>query len=288
MLRIGTDEAGYGPLIGPLVIAAAAYRTDRPRSRLPGRGIADSKVLYTRGGRNALAKALGPYLNLGNQTGTKERSPVRLSRLLAQLSVRGDPRCAYRWYGEVEDPVPAPGRTPAAFSRLFLNPVCERDYNDGCGRLGGKGGLLFVETMRVVRAALESVPGEDAEIVCDKHGGRNRYAGLLMAEFAPITLIAERESAHCSSYRLTLRDRRISIRFMPKADRDDKAVALASMAAKYTRELFMEGLNAYFSARLEGLRPTAGYHGDGSRFLNDIAPVLKQIGCPRSEIVRAS
>ena len=280
MLRIGTDEAGYGPLIGPLVVAAAVYDTEGPRSRLPGAGIADSKVVYTRGGRDALAKALGPYLGM--------HRPLRLSALLDQLSVRGDPRAAYRWYGEVEDTVPRPGRAPAAFSRLYLNPVCEHDYNDGCRRLGGKGGLLFTETMRVVRAALDAAPGRDAEIVCDKHGGRNRYAGLLMAEFCPTTLIAERESPKCSSYRMTLPGRAVSIRFSPKADRDDKAVALASMAAKYLRELFMEGLNAFFAERMAGLRPTAGYYGDGTRFLHEIGPVLRQLGCPRSELVRNS
>ncbi len=278
MLIIGTDEAGYGPLLGPLVIVAAVYETDRPRRHLPGAGIADSKVIYTRGGRDALAEVLGPYLGV-NQ-------PLRLSTLLSQLSVRGDPRGGYRWYGDVEDTVPAPGRAPASFSRLYLNPVCERDYNEGCKTHGNKAGLLFTETMRVVRAALDDAPGRDANVVCDKHGGRNRYAALLMAEFCPLTLIAERESAARSSYRLRLADRQLTIRFVPKADRDDKPVALASMAAKYLRELFMEGLNAFFASRVEGLRPTAGYHGDGNRFLEEVGPVLADLGCAKDEFVR--
>ena len=62
--------------------------------------------------------------------------------------------------------------------------------------------------------------------------------------------------------------------------------ALASMAAKYLRELFMEGLNAFFAARVEGLRPTAGYYGDGTRFLEEVGPVLADLGCSKDEFVR--
>jgi ribonuclease HII len=279
VLHIGTDEAGYGPLIGPLCIAAAVYESEGPRSRLSGADVDDSKVVYAKGGRDALARVLGPYLGLG--------PPLRLSELLDRLSVRDDPRAGYRWYGDVTDDVPAPGRAPRAFRRLYLNPVCERDYNAGCVE-GGKGALLFRETMRVVRAALAAAPGVDAEIVCDKHGGRNRYAALLMAELTPLTLIPERESAVSSSYRLTLPDRSVRIRFVPKADGEDRPAALASMAAKYLRELFMEALNAYFCARVEDLRPTAGYYGDGKRFLAEIQPVLDEIGCDRDEFVRRS
>lgn len=279
MLFVGTDEAGYGPLIGPLCIAAAAYAGDGPRSRLCGAGVDDSKVVYTRGGRDALASVLGPYFDLPG--------PLRLSELLERYSVCGDPRGTYQWYGEVSDEVPAAGRRPATFRRLYLNPVCERDYNRGCED-GGKGALLFRETMRVVRAALDDAPGEDAEIVCDKHGGRNRYAGLLMAEFVPTTLIPERESRSVSSYRMTLPDRRVTIRFVKQADGRDKPAALASMAAKYLRELFMESLNRFFAGRVVGLKPTAGYYGDGTRFLEEVEGVLDDLGVARDEFVRAS
>jgi len=276
---VGTDEAGYGPLLGPLCIAAAAYESDSPRSRLGGSGIDDSKVVYTRGGRDALAKILGPYLGL--------ETPLRLSRLLARHSVRGDPRHAYRWYGDVIDEVPRMGRCPATFRRLYLNPVCEKDYNAGCVE-GGKGALLFRETMRVVRAALDDHPGLDAEVVCDKHGGRNRYAGLLMAEFVPSTLIAERESAAVSSYRMAVGARRIRIHFRKQADAADKPAALASMAAKYLRELFMEAFNAFFARRIEGLKPTAGYYTDGTRFLGEVEGLLADLGVPHREFVRSS
>jgi hypothetical protein len=193
---------------------------------------------------------------------------------LSRASVRGDPRSSYAWYGDVEDPALRPGVAPRGFLRLLLNPVCEREFNEGCARLGGKGRLLFAESMRVVRAALELAPGEDAEVVCDKHGGRNAYAGPLLAELGPTTLVTEAEGALSSRYRLTVGGRAVRIRFEAKADARDAFAGLASIAAKYLRELFMEGLNAYFARRVDGLRPTAGYAVDGRRFLADLAPAF--------------
>jgi hypothetical protein len=278
VLHIGTDEAGYGPLLGPLVIAGAVYDSAGTRRRAPGGGIADSKVVFSRGGRPALARTLGPFLGVG--------APVRLSSLLAACGLDGDPRGDYPWYADVVDTEATAGDPPAPFRRLVVHPVCERAFNAGCAELGGKGEVLFRETMRVVRAALAVDPTADADVVCDKHGGRNRYAGHLLAELGPSTIVTLRESAELSSYRLALGGRTVSIRFARAADGADRAAALASMAAKYVRELFMEGLNRYFAARVEGLRPTAGYYADGRRFLEDIAAVLETTPGGRTALVR--
>ena len=279
MLYVGTDEAGYGPLLGPLVVAAAVYEHPGPRAELPGEGIADSKKIYSRGGRRALARVLGAYLGCP--------APVRLGDLLERHSVREDPRGFYPWYPDVRDPEAAAGEAPQAFRRLWVNPVCEREFNGGCAEFESKAALLFHETMRLVVRALDEAPGAEADICCDKHGGRNRYAALLMAALQPSSLVAERESAACSSYRLVVGGRRLTVRFLRRADATDTPVALASMAAKYVRELFMEGLNTFFAERVRGLRPTAGYHGDGERFLHEVEHVLAQLDCPVQAFARS-
>jgi hypothetical protein len=54
--------------------------------------------------------------------------------------------------------------------------------------------------------------------------------------------------------------------------------ALASMTAKYHRELAMRAFNDFWLARVPGLRPTAGYPGDSRRFKREIAGVQRALG----------
>ncbi len=77
------------------------------------------------------------------------------------------------------------------------------------------------------------------------------------------------------------------ITFKPKADAGDGPAALASMAAKYLRELFMESFNAFFAERIEGLKPTAGYYEDGRRFMQDVGGTLRRLGIERTALVRS-
>ena len=63
--------------------------------------------------------------------------------------------------------------------------------------------------------------------------------------------------------------------------------ALASMTAKFTRELFMERMNRFFRSHLAELKPTAGYVEDGRRYLKDIDPTLRRLGIATSAIVRS-
>jgi hypothetical protein len=54
--------------------------------------------------------------------------------------------------------------------------------------------------------------------------------------------------------------------------------ALASMTAKYLRELSMRAFNEFWSAHVTNLRPTAGYYRDAWRFKNDIAARQRELG----------
>ena len=64
------------------------------------------------------------------------------------------------------------------------------------------------------------------------------------------------------------------------------ATALASMTAKYLRELHMIQFNAYFQARVPGLKPTAGYGLDAWRFLDDIAAARAADGLAGPTLLR--
>jgi len=64
------------------------------------------------------------------------------------------------------------------------------------------------------------------------------------------------------------------------------ATALASMVAKYVRELYMIQLNAYFRSLVPDLAPTAGYGRDAWRFLDDVAAARAAAGVPDAAILR--
>ncbi len=97
-----------------------------------------------------------------------------------------------------------------------------------------------------------------ATVVCDKHGGRNRYGPLLQQQFSDDLVCILSEGSEESGYRLGPHDAATTIHFRARAE-SDLAAALASMTAKYLRELAMRALNDYWCRQVPGLRPTAGY-----------------------------
>jgi hypothetical protein len=130
--------------------------------------------------------------------------------------------------------------------------------------------------------------GEGLELVVDRHGGRVYYAALLQATFPRARVRIVREQPAVSQY--TLRDdegRAMRLAFAEKGETFSFAVALASCCAKYAREACMGAFNAYFAAFQPELEPTAGYHNDACRWLDDAGPAIQRSGLPRHVIVRA-
>jgi hypothetical protein len=89
-----------------------------------------------------------------------------------------------------------------------------------------------------------------------------------------------------STYRLANARSDWHFDFVVDGDQRHLPIALASMTAKYVRELMMERFNAFWLALQPALRPTAGYYNDAQRFLTDIAPLLPTVGIPREQFVR--
>jgi hypothetical protein len=52
------------------------------------------------------------------------------------------------------------------------------------------------------------------------------------------------------------------------------------------RELCMHSFNGWWCGKIEGLRPTAGYYNDGSRWLGDVTPHLERLAVRREMLVR--
>ena len=120
-------------------------------------------------------------------------------------------------------------------------------------------------------------PSRPATIWCDRHGGRKRYAGVISHCFAAARVEPLSETANCSRYRLHDQQAATTIRFTVSGEAD-LPVAVASMTAKYIRELAMGAFNQFWAAQPPGVQPTAGYPVDARRWWQETARQRQQLG----------
>ena len=160
-------------------------------------------------------------------------------------------------------------------------------FNRQVEQTGTKAAINFAAAMRHVDALWRAFPGEHPRIIIDRHGGRTHYRQELQTAFpeAFISIIAEEPTV--SRYRLERDGSHITISFITEAETGHLPVALASMIAKYVRELAMMRMNRYFRALAPELKPTAGYVQDGRRYVREIEDVLRERGVDRRRLVRS-
>ena len=140
---------------------------------------------------------------------------------------------------------------------------------------GGKGGLLTGVSLALLRAAWESVdPARDApaHVVCDRHGGRKRYAGPLADAFDALPSMTH-ERPDSSLYALD----RSTVEFRTRSE-SFAPVGLASVVSKYVREAAMRTFNRWWTDAAPHARPTAGYPTDAARFRDETAAVRAERG----------
>ena len=314
-ILVGIDEAGYGPHLGPLVVAAAAFDfasdappdpdlwpslgehlSKQPSARDPRVIVCDSKLAY-RGSRGlaTLERSVLGFLAAGGHR------PPDLAALLGLLAVpcaQADENAASPWEK------PEAHALPAASAPVDVD-LAAGLFEKGLRTLGGRpGGLwanvasaarlnrlmdgdrnkadaLFALTADLMAEVLRRYPAAAIHITMDRHGGRRYYAELLSGALPMMPVETVEESPALSRYRLLRPDGPpVTVTVRDRCETWSLATALASMAAKYLRELHMIQFNAYFRARLPGLKPTAGYGLDAWRFLDDIAAATDGVAGP--------
>lgn len=307
---IGTDEAGYAPNLGPLVISASVWWVDGPdtnvdlyqklqrevcqapdRSSDPHRlAIADSKVLYSRAqGLQVLERGVLAALALANCPAGDWHD---VWRSLDERSCDYLPKMPWHLNYERTLPLAADAQELARlvpWLRRGLARACVRlvalgsravfpeEFNRTTRALGNKAEALSRITLGLVAKMLARCAGQPALVVCDKHGGRNFYQRLLQQQFPdPLVEVLDEGNAR-SVYRWGPSEARIEVQFRAGGE-DFLPAALASMTSKYLRELAMHAFNDYWCTRVPGLAPTAGYPGDARRFKAAIEPLQLALG----------
>jgi len=344
MILAGIDEAGYGPLLGPLVVGCCAFEVtdgDSAADELPclwkrlrklvskhraknGKKlhVNDSKLVYSAGlGVKELERSILAILAT-SQTRSRAahardtRAPAahscgehvcdELDTLLATVAghATNDLR-GYPWY------LPYPGErfpleqdlTPI---RLFANAlkaemdkahlrcvylaarvVPEQQFNQMLDATRNKGSALFSTAVVHLDHLIRIYGHQGLVIFCDRQGGREHYGALLRLMFEDWSFEVTKELDGHSEYKLLRAGHVVRIIFCEKAEAQCMPVALASMLSKYLREALMGRFNAYWSAMLPELTPTAGYYTDGVRFLNDIDVKRRELGIEDAQLIRS-
>jgi hypothetical protein len=305
---IGTDEAGYGPHLGPLVISASVWQVDDPAkahnlyrvlkkvvcadpAKANGRRVAmaDSKALYKPGMIHDLERgALAALGCVGYRCGPWQDLWRFLDR---QATCNAD---SLAWHDGCELSVPFEvdlaklAKTTAAFRdgleqagvrlvSLHSRTIFPEEFNRLTESFNNKSETLSRLTLDLLGHVLTQLPAAPVIAYCDKHGGRNFYSQLLQRQFPDWLVEVYCEGSAESIYRFGPTERRIEVGFRVQSERFLPA-ALASMIAKYLREVFMRPFNDFWCARIPGLRPTAGYPRDSHRFRAQIRDVQLALG----------
>lgn len=323
MLYAGIDEAGYGPLLGPLCVGCSAWQIDgsddiaappdlwkrmktsvcrKARDRQGRIAINDSKQLKGTGagGRHPLADIeRGVLAVLCAMHGAPCTTDTDVFDRLGSAA----PPDSEPWYaGRV--PLPCACDAPhlslgaSMLRRSLENAGIRLDglhcaavdagpINDAARRGAVKSSLPWTLVMQHAHRLRAAPGGSLLRLAVDRQGGRMRHVAELLREFPNDRLTIEREDETESRYRLVGPLGVLVISFTVDAEAVHLPVALASMTAKYVRELWMQRLNRFFTSRVEGLEPTAGYVTDGRRFMDRIRPALDRDGIDCTRLVRS-
>jgi len=316
-ILVGIDEAGYGPILGPLVVSATAWEvpTDRAEDCLwqtlrrsvsqtaSGRqariAILDSKQLFRR--KNGLAPLERSVLAvLAAWCG---RQPA-MTPLLDALCPEAPAKLAeYPWYRDVNPTLPRSADAAAIrIAASLLNSdmadhsvriagcwseiLPEGHYNRLIDQTKNKSVALYGLVLRLIHRIGGAFPRHGLRIMVDKLGAKSHYGPGLMRAFEDRHLRVIAEDQDHSAYEMVTGPSSWRVSFTRSGDSRYMPVAMASLISKYLREILMGCFNAYWSRHVADLKPTAGYYQDGLRFLGDIRDHARRMNVGRDILIR--
>jgi hypothetical protein len=152
-------------------------------------------------------------------------------------------------------------------------------FNALLAETGSKARAHFRAFRQLLRAVWDlAADGLPTLVASDKHGGRHYYLDPLLEAFPDCWIDRGPEGPELSRYSIRGPGRIMTLSFAPRADSSNGLVALASIVSKTLREVWMDVFNTFWTTRIIGLRPTAGYPVDARRFRHSIEPMAQSLG----------
>jgi hypothetical protein len=319
----GIDEAGYGPMFGPLVISRSTFILDqiepdpseppslwtllnsavckKPNDKKKRLAVNDSKLLY-----NPVYSLKHLERGVLSFLSALDIIPNDLNDLLKQIAFDElSHRIQYDWYlspqGEPKVPFlfslsqldqpkqrlhKALLKSSIRLADLKAAVIFEDRFNQMVQNKGSKAGCAW----SFVSGHLESIWAQFGEyhplVVVDRQGGRKSYHALLESTFAPAAVTTLYESHPISFYKIVSGFRTMFIQIQVNSEKHHLPVALASMVSKYIRELLMTRFQKFWLLYAPDIKPTFGYFGDGRRFLEEIEPLITELKIDPDNFIR--
>ena len=314
---VGIDEAGFGPILGPLVVSSTVFSIPRDylesdlwhllkrsvansQKRLAGRLlVTDSKKAYSR--KKGIKQLQRTVLSALSCLGEK---PAALTDLVSVLCSECTNRLTnYPWYQTLEDyELSADKADIEIASQVFANDLNSNDirllkiesrcldvahYNQMVSVVKNKATVLFTAASSLIKSAWDNFGNDDLQVIIDRQGGRVHYRKILQRSFEDMELKILKETPAASSYQLNAGGKQMRLHFVVGADSRFFPVSLASMVSKYLRELLVYNINRYFAAHCANLKPTAGYWKDGLRFIEDLKKNIPHVQYDSNQLIRS-
>lgn len=282
--RIGVDENGLGPRLGPMVVTAVLSRVtaegwpiaaSAPRGALAER-LGDSKQLVAHGdvalgeawARALVARGCGRAGTAGASTVDGLLHAVALddrAALRAPCPGHVEEQC---WSAEGEsftapdellravgrdlDQLAEQGVEIVAVRSILL---CARQMNDGA-RAGKSRFVLDLHAMERLIVELRGIAGAEVVAVCGKVGGFGKYGSVFGPLAGRLHRVVEESRARSAYHFPGLGE----IAFVRDSDASDLCVAMASMVGKYVREVMMGRVARHYQRAIPGLHGASGYY----------------------------
>lgn len=237
-ILIGIDEAGYGPLLGPLIISATVWRVSNCADLDTAHDV-DLWTLLQRAVCRELHGAAGRFV-VGDSkavfdrkkgVGSLERSVLAFARacgicadslggFVASVTDGGGPaESPMPWYQSLARGLPADrvGGNPGAMGErlneslraggvsclaMFSQVVAEDAYNARVNMTRNKAALLVEHVLRLITRGVKLAAAEHVSIVVDRLGGRANYRQLLRDAWPERELSELCATETCSRYQL--------------------------------------------------------------------------------------